>query len=146
MSEKFKAICTCGYSQDFVFGAPSGLQPCNRSNHFPYRCTLCGIVSVDISADELACPRGPKHKIMRMGRSRAEYKEGFKGAQPDAITSSFLQRIGIRKRDIPSRSIHISEPILSVDDHELYDESYDCPRCKKTELRFMYNGYYATGT
>lgn len=68
---------------------------------------------------------------MRMGRSGAEYKEGFKGAQPEAISSSCLQRIGIRKRDIPSRSIHISEPILSVDDRELYDEPYYRPRCKK---------------
>lgn len=131
MSEKFRVTCTCGYSQDFAFGSPSGFQPYNRSNHFPYRCTLCGIVSVDISADELVCPRGPKHKIMRMGRSGAEYREGFKGAQPEAITSSFLQRIGIRKRDIVSRLIHILEPILSVDDRELNDEPYYRPRCKK---------------
>lgn len=83
---------------------------------------------------------------MRVGRSRAEYKEGFKGAQPEAIAASFLQRIGIGRRVIPSRSIHISEPILSVDDHELYDEPYDCSHCKKTELRFMYSGYYRSRT
>lgn len=144
MSEQFTATCTCGYSQNFAFGSPSGFQPHNRSSHFPYRCKLCGIVPVDVAADELLCPRGPKHNIMRIGGSREERRERLKTAQSAAPTASFLQRIGIRKPDILSQPATPSEPILSVDDHELYAEPYYCPHCRKTALRFRYTGYYAT--
>lgn len=143
MSEKCTASCTCGYSQNFAFGSPSGFQPHNKSNEFSYRCMLCGIVPVDVAADELVCPRGSKHKIVRMGGSGEAREERLELAQSAATTASFLQRVGIRKPDILPQPAKPLEPILSVNDHELYDEPYYCPFCRKTELRFRYSGYYA---
>ncbi len=105
---------------------------------------LCGIVPVDVAADELVCPRGSMHKIVRMGGSGEARVEQLELAQSAATTASFLQRIGVRKSDILPQPATPLEPILSVDDHELYDEPYYCPHCRKTELRFRYTGYYAT--
>lgn len=144
MPEKFTAACTCGYSQNFAFGSPSGFQPHNKSNDFPYRCTLCGIVPVDLAAEVLVCSRGSKHKIVRMGGSREERVKRFALGQSASTNAPFLQRIGIRKPDILPQPATPLEPILSVDDHELYDEPYYCPHCRKNELRFRYSGYYAT--
>lgn len=144
MNQQFTATCTCGYSEVFAFGSASGFQPYDKSNEFPYRCTLCGIVPVDVAADELVCPRGPKHKIMRIGGSYTERKESLELAQSAATKPSFLQRIGIRKLNTLPQPAPCPEPILRVNDHELYDEPYYCPHCRKTELRFRYTGYYAT--
>ncbi len=99
---------------------------------------------VDVAADELVCPRGSKHKIVRMGGSGEARVERLEFAQLAATTVSSLQRIGIRKLDILQQPVTPLEPILSVGDHELCDEPYYCPHCRKTELRFRYTGYYAT--
>lgn len=144
MSEEFTAECTCGYSPSFAFGSPSGFQPHNKNNEFPYRCMLCGIVPVDVAADELVCPRGSKHKIVRMGGSGEVREERLELAQSAATKAPFFQRIGMLKADILPQPAKRLEPILSVNDHELYDEPYYCPHCRKTELRFRYTGYYAT--
>jgi hypothetical protein len=90
MSKQFTATCTCGYSQNFAFGSPSGFQPHNKSNNFPYRCTLCGVVPVNVAAEVLVCPRGSKHEIVRMGGSRKERMERLELARSAATTASFL--------------------------------------------------------
>lgn len=38
-------------------------------SYFPYRCGVCGIVSVNIAQDPMQCPKNPAHPIERIGGS-----------------------------------------------------------------------------
>lgn len=110
--------------------------------YFPYRCSPCGIVSVNIAADELACPRSKYHKLTRIAGSRSErlVREKAEREKRAAMSSSFLQWIGLRKMKRLPTPDPSPRVICQWGDYELYDESYECPYCRQPTMRFAMTG------
>lgn len=110
--------------------------------YFPYRCSPCGIVSVNIAADELACPRNKKHKLSRIAGSQSQRIESERTHQRGSygVMMWFLELFGARKRPRPDRLAEIPRVVSQWGDHELYDQPYECPYCKKQALRFEATG------
>ncbi len=110
--------------------------------YFPYRCSPCGIVSVNIAADALVCPRNKAHKILRIAGSRSERLEREK-AELDALPAtklSFLERIGLRRRNAILGTDSQPSVVCTWGDHELYDRPYECPYCKQSAMFFSETG------
>lgn len=102
--------------------------------YFPYRCSPCGIVSVNIAADTPVCPRNAAHKITRISGRQTERDK------PPVSRPTFLERIGFRKR--PAQQDRDDHPriICAWGDHELYDQPYECPYCRQIAMRFAETG------
>lgn len=140
MGSSVRASCTCGFSAAYTVGG--AMRSHLTHSYFPYRCSPCGIVSVNVAADELLCPRNRAHKLTRIAGSRSERMEREK-AEKDASAAtqpSFLERIGLRKIKRPPDADPHFRVICQWDDHELYDQPYECPYCRQLTMRFTLAG------
>ncbi len=136
MGSSVTALCRCGFSAACTIGG--SMRSHLTHSYFPYRCSPCGIVSVNIAADEIVCPRNKAHKLTRIAGSWTERTEREKSEQENhsAIKPSLLERIGLRKRNQLSQPLSSPRVICQWGDHELYDQPYQCPYCRKETLRF----------
>lgn len=140
MGTSIRAKCTCGFSAAFTIGG--GMRSHLSQAYFPYRCSPCGLVSVNIAADELVCPRNKAHKISRIAGSRSkrltlEQPEQF--GSP-SIWKRFSGWLGFGEeadRREPTEGTHV---VCQWGDHELYDHPYECPYCKDRTLYFEATG------
>jgi hypothetical protein len=141
MGTSVKASCSCGYQAAFPIGG--GMHSHRSHSYFPYYCAACGsgIVSVNIANDTPACPWSPSHKISRIGGSYSDRLETQRAqeARKKSQPISFLERIGLRTINPQPEQ---AEPtiICQWDDHEILDQAYRCPMCRKTTLRFNNTG------
>lgn len=103
-------------------------------SYFPYHCSPCGIVSVNISADDLVCPNGVRYKLTKIAGSWSErLKIENSGSQSKMRRLEFfLGLIRLRKADTNASP----NVICQWGDHELYDQAYLCPYCRMNTLRF----------
>lgn len=111
-------------------------------SYFPYRCSPCGIVSVNIAADEMVCPKNKAHNLTRIAGSHCERMEREKAEQGkfSAIKPSFLEWIGFRMIKLPPDPDPSPRVICQWGDHELYDQPYECPYCRQPTMRFASTG------
>jgi hypothetical protein len=130
------ALCECGFTA--TYGVGGAMRSHLTHSYFPYRCSPCGMISVNIAADEIVCPSNKAHKLTRIAGSWTERSEREKADQEkqSAIKPSFLEWIGLRKRKALSQPVCSSSVICQWGDHELYDQPYQCPYCRKVALCF----------
>lgn len=134
MGSSVKALCPCGFSATYRVG---GAMLSHRTHsYFPYRCSPCGIVSVNIAADELVCPNRKAHKITRIAGSQRERLEA-EDARLAPKKKTLLEKIGLRVPKASSAPNPTSANVVCQwGDHELYDQPYQCPYCRQQTLRF----------
>lgn len=140
MGSSVIALCQCGFSATYTVGG--AMRSHLTHSYFPYRCSPCGIISVNIAVDEIVCPRNKAHKLTRIAGSWSERLEREKAEQEkhSAIKPSLLERIGLRKRKELSQPVVSPSVICQWGDNELYDQPYQCPYCRKEVLRFTASG------
>lgn len=140
MGSSVRASCSCGFSAVYMVGG--AMRSHLTLSYFPYRCSPCGIVSVNIAADELVCPRNKAHKLTRIAGSYCERMEKEKAEQGklSALKPSFLEWIGFRKMRLPTDPDPTPRVICQWGDHELYDQPYECPYCRQPTMRFAPTG------
>lgn len=122
--------CGCGYSADISIGG-------NRRNHttvcmFPHFCDHCGVVNVNVLADQPCCPKCSNADIVMYGE--VQHTKEFK---------LFGKSFPSLDRDYWTHDKRVTRP--SGDNYEswsnlrLPDGDHLCPACSKMTLR-LYRG------
>lgn len=140
MGTSVRAKCTCGFYAGFTIGG--GMRSHLSQAYFPYRCSPCGLVSVNIAADELVCPRNKAHKITRIAGSRSKRQdlEPAEQPRPASIWQRFSDWLGLRGQVDRREPVEVTHVVCQWGDHELYDHPYECPYCKDRTLHFEATG------
>jgi len=80
MGSVFEASCPCGYQSSVTVGA--GRDDFQTNSKFPFHCTTCGMVSVNISEPPPSCPSCHSTEITPYGRPPVS---------PDGADSYYMQ-------------------------------------------------------
>lgn len=140
MGSSVRASCLCGFSAVYPVGG--ALRSHLTQSYFPYRCSPCGLISVNIAAEELICPRNQTHKLTRIAGSRTDrlQAEVAERKRQAANKSSFWHKFRLSKRAASQEVCAHPRVICEWGDHELYDQPYDCPYCRQKTMFFSSTG------
>jgi hypothetical protein len=142
MGSQVRADCPCGYERTFTIGG--SMSSYRTHSYFPYRCGVCGIVSVNIAQDPVQCPKNKTHPISRIGGSFGDRiaRERAEQERLGPRRRTFLEWLGLRKSPaLPVVGTSTERRVrCQWGDHEIYDELYDCPQCGKGSLSFENTG------
>lgn len=136
MGSSVRASCHCGFKAAYSVGG--SMSSHKTHSYFPYYCSPCGMVSVNISADALVCPNGKRHKLTKIAGS---WSERLKRENSDSQSKMrrlefFLGLISFHKAARNADTNASPNVICQWGDHELYDQAYPCPYCRMNTLRF----------
>jgi len=142
MGGQVRAICPCGYDQKFTVGGARHSH--NTNSYFPYRCRECGLVSVNIALGQPACPNVAGHEVVRVGGSFKERLAKWT-AYENSLKPKKLSLFDRLRGKRPEAIVPLARPIehrvkCQAGDHEIYDEPYQCPKCKQVTMLFSRTG------
>lgn len=141
MGSQVCASCTCGYKEKFTVGG--SMSSYRTQSYFPFYCAGCGLVSVNVSQDELRCPNNKRHEITQVEKaSDVKQMDGKIDPATRKRKQCILEWLGIWKAkpiklvsELPSRNT-----ACQWGDHIIYDEPYPCPKCSSVALNFASTG------
>lgn len=142
MGSQVRASCPCGYDEKFIIGGDR--HSYRKYSYFPYHCSVCGIVEVNVAAKRAKCPNSADHEVTRIGgslRERIAHTRAYAASLlPRKI--SFLERVGLFS---PKPSPPIDQPperrvVCQWEDHEIYNLPYKCPECGQITMQFKSTG------
>jgi hypothetical protein len=141
MGSQVCASCPCGYKETFTVGG--SMSSYRTQSYFPFYCTGCGLVSVNVAQDELRCPNNKRHVITRVENvSDTKRGEDSLAHTVNEGKQAVLEWLGIRK----AKSTQLVSELAYLDaacqwgDHVIYDEPYRCPKCSAVTLHFASTG------
>lgn len=77
MGSMYLANCECGFTKNTRVGG--GMKDHKTDSSFPFYCDYCGLVSVNISQDQLACPYCESKDVIQYGDAKiSEPADGYK--------------------------------------------------------------------
>ena len=80
MGSMYSASCECGFSRTVRVGG--GMRDHRTNSAFPFYCGHCGMVSVNISQDQLICPQCESLDVIPYGDQRITETSGaYKSVQ-----------------------------------------------------------------
>jgi hypothetical protein len=134
------ASCPCGFEQRCTIGG--GMTSYRTHSFFPFLCSYCGLVSVNVAEDPPVCPGEPTHKIAQYGGSWRERSEREKAKQAlvAARKIPFWERIGLSLPKPATEPQLEARTICQCFDYEILEGQYSCPQCRKETLAFASSG------
>lgn len=141
MGSQVCASCPCGYKEIFTVGG--SMSSYRTHSYFPFFCTECGLVSVNVAQDELRCPNNKRHIITMVGNvSDTERETGLVGHASNPGKQGIFEWLGLRKAkpmQLVSELAH-RNTACQWGDHIIYHEPYTCPKCRDVTLSFVSTG------
>ena len=141
MGSQVCASCPCGYKETFTVGG--SMTSYRTQSYFPFYCTVCGLVSVNVAQDELRCPNNKRHAITRVENvSDSDRGKELEGHVMIPGGKSILEWLGIQKaksRQLVSELEH-RNTACQWGDHIIYDVPHTCPKCRDVTLNFASTG------
>ena len=142
MGTYVSAKCPCGFSQECRIGG--GISSHQTDSLAPYLCEQCGIVSVNVKADKLACPKRDSHIIH-------PYASSYKARRATELHEKRIygSKMRLHRRILrwilrqPSPSkIPQTDVVVNWGDYEILDQFFSCPSCKCETMKFHHTGQH----
>jgi len=103
-----KVSCPCGFNSSVKIGG--GMRDFRKNSTFPFYCKTCGLVEVNVTREELCCPK---------------------------CTSKEVKQYGIPPiSDLPE----IKRGSVSWDNYRAELKGHLCPACKQKTMEFLSAG------
>lgn len=140
MGSYISAICPCGFSAQCRLGG--GMLSHHKDSRVPYLCETCGIVSVNVMAEKLVCPRRESHSIHPYASSSKDRRAAAKMEKQNFDEEMRLLRRLIRLilRQSDPEMAPKPDSVANWGDFEILDRFYRCPSCKGETMKFRPTG------
>lgn len=114
MGSKVRAICDCGVNKEILIGG--GMSNYKYISYFPCLCENCNnVVEVNLLEKNLYCPDCNSDNVIPYDDNQ------LKGIEGDRVIISWNVQVALGR------------------ELKLTNGRYKCPKCKKTNLRFLGN-------
>ena len=125
--------CSCGYSAHIVIGSGMSRDYCK----LPHFCKNCGVVNVDVMADEPQCPKCASSHVIRYGETQKTYQFTIMGVRLPKIRTAFWTHD--KRASHPRASRPGDYACHSWGDWRISAGDHLCPGCSKMTLQ-LYPG------